>query len=126
MHLVEQHIISKSDPRYALIDAAAFASKNLYNAANDEIRRAFTHEGEHPTYNEVQRRMQSHEAYKALPAKDVLRSIVPKNLVLYCTRFMELPAGFFGSSSSPGDHTVRCGSSLTLCGSGLRVAERSR
>ncbi len=54
------------------------------------------------------------------------QSIVPKDLALYCTRFMELPAGFFGSSSSPGDHTVRCGSSLTLCGSGLRVAERSR
>jgi len=28
--LVEQHIISKSDPRYQAIDAASFASKNLY------------------------------------------------------------------------------------------------
>ena len=32
MQLVEQHIISTSDSRYAVIDAAAFASKNLYNA----------------------------------------------------------------------------------------------
>jgi putative transposase len=126
MYLIEQHMISKSDPRFAAIDAAAFASENLYNAANYEIRQAFTHEGQYLTYTEVQRCIQSHEACKALPAKDVLRSIVPKNLVLYNTRFMELPAGFFGSSSSPGDHTVRCGSSLTLCGSGLRVAERSR
>src|SRR5215467_16330329 len=91
MHLVEQQVISKSDPRFAAIDAAASASKNLYNAANYEIRQAFTHEGEYLTYNEVQRRMQSHEACKALPAKDVLRSIVPKNLVLYNTRFKELP-----------------------------------
>ncbi len=34
MQLVEQHIIIKTDPRFALIDAAAFAAKNLYNAAN--------------------------------------------------------------------------------------------
>src|SRR5260370_34165820 len=69
MQLVEQHIINKSDPRYAAIDAAAFASKNLYNAANYEIRQAFIHESRYLNYNEVQRRMQSHEAYKALPAK---------------------------------------------------------
>jgi len=33
VQLVEQHCISKSDPRFAVIDAAAFASKNLYNQA---------------------------------------------------------------------------------------------
>jgi putative transposase len=69
MQLVEQHIISTEDPRFAVIDAAAFASKNLYNAANYEYRQAFIHEGKYLTYNEVQKRMQSHEAYKALPAK---------------------------------------------------------
>jgi len=37
MQLVEQHIIDRHDPRYAVIDKAAFASKNLYNAANYEI-----------------------------------------------------------------------------------------
>src|ERR1700730_19300242 len=69
MQLVEQHVISRSDPRYAAIDAAAFASKNLYNAALYEIRQAFIHEGKYLNYHEVQRRMQQHEAYKALPAK---------------------------------------------------------
>jgi IS605 OrfB family transposase len=69
MQLVEQHVIDKSDPRYALIDEAAFKSKNLYNAALYEIRQSFIHEGKYLNYNEVQRRMQSHEAYKALPAK---------------------------------------------------------
>ena len=38
MHLVEQHVIRKTDLRYAKIDAAAFASKNLYNAANYLVR----------------------------------------------------------------------------------------
>jgi putative transposase len=69
MHLVEQHVIDRKDPRFAVIDAAAFRSKNLYNAANYEIRQAFIHEGKYLNYNEIQRRMQSHDAYKALPAK---------------------------------------------------------
>ena len=34
MQLVEQHIINKTDSRFQSIDEAAFASKNLYNAAN--------------------------------------------------------------------------------------------
>jgi putative transposase len=38
MQLVEQHIISKSDPRFAVIDAATFKSKNLYNAAFHKIK----------------------------------------------------------------------------------------
>jgi putative transposase len=69
MQLVEQHVIDRRDPRYAVIDEAAFKSKHLYNAANYEYRQAFIHEGRYVNYNEVQKRMQSHEAYKALPAK---------------------------------------------------------
>src|SRR5215471_13641718 len=69
MQLVEQHVIDRKDPRYAVIDEAAFKSKNLYNAANYEIRQAFIHEGRYLNYNEMDKRMQSHEAYKALPAK---------------------------------------------------------
>ncbi len=69
MQLVEQHCISKSDPRYSVIDEAAFKSKNLYNAALYEMRQAFFTDGIYLNYNEIQRRMQSHEAYKALPAK---------------------------------------------------------
>ncbi|HZR42358.1 MAG TPA: hypothetical protein VFB12_19715 [Ktedonobacteraceae bacterium] len=33
MQLVEQHLIDRNDPRFAVIDQATFASKNLYNAA---------------------------------------------------------------------------------------------
>lgn len=69
MHLVEQHCISKSDPRYSVIDEAAFKFKNLYNAALYEMRQVFLADGIYLNYNEIQRRMQSHEAYKALPAK---------------------------------------------------------
>lgn len=69
MQLVEQHVIDRQDPRYAAIDAAAFKSKNLYNAAVYEIRQAFIHEGVYLPYEEMDKRMQFHEAYQALPAK---------------------------------------------------------
>src|SRR5260221_3032770 len=69
MQLVEQHVISKNDPRHSVIDEAAFKSKNLYNAALYELRQAFIHEGKYLNYTEMDRLMQSHDAYKALPAK---------------------------------------------------------
>ncbi len=69
MQLVEQHVIDRKDPRYSIIDEAAFKSKNLYNAALYEVRQAFIHEGKYLSYTEMDRCMQSHEAYKALPAK---------------------------------------------------------
>jgi putative transposase len=39
MQLTERYVIDRKDPRYAAIDAAAFASKNLYNAPARKIRR---------------------------------------------------------------------------------------
>jgi putative transposase len=69
MQLVEQCVIKHNDPRFVFIDAAAFASKNLYNAALYEIRQAFIHQGKYLDYHEMDKLMQSHEAYKALPAK---------------------------------------------------------
>ncbi len=78
MHLTEQHVIDRTDPRYGVIDEAAFASKNLYNAANYEIRQAYIFEGRYLSYNEMDKLMQSHEAYRALPAKvaqQVLRQL---------------------------------------------------
>src|SRR6267378_1184721 len=69
MQLVEQHIIGRNDPRYGVIDAAAFASKNLYNAALYELRQAYILQGRYLSYSTMDKLMQSHEAYKALPAK---------------------------------------------------------
>ena len=69
MQVVEQHCIDKKDPRYAVIDEAAFKSKNLYNAALYETRQAFIHQGIYLFYEEMDTRMQPHEAYQALPAK---------------------------------------------------------
>jgi len=81
MQLVEQHVITRADRRFAAIDRAAFASKNLYNAANYELRQAFIFEGVYLSYPEMHQRMKDHEAYQALPAKvaqQVLR-VLDKN-----------------------------------------------
>jgi hypothetical protein len=69
MRLVERHIIKRADPRFAALDAAAFASKNLYNAALYVTRQAFIFQGISLHYPELHQHMKDHEAYQALPAK---------------------------------------------------------
>ncbi len=69
MQLVEQHSIARSDPRFALIDAAAFSAKNLYNAANFLLRQAYIFNGQYLSCRELQRQMRRHDAYRALPVK---------------------------------------------------------
>jgi len=69
MKLVEQHIIAKGDPGYGAIDAAAFASKNLYNQATYQIRQAYIHEGKSLPYAEIFHRLKHLECYQALPRK---------------------------------------------------------
>src|SRR5258707_14322331 len=92
MQLVEQHCIRKSDPRYAIIDDAAFKSKNLYNAALYEMRQAFIHHGVYLSYEEMDTRMQPHEAYKALPAK--VSQQVLKQLAEVWKAFREAKAAY--------------------------------
>jgi putative transposase len=106
MQLVEQHIINRKDPRYTAIDAAAFASKNLYNAALYEMRQAFIHEKYYISYNQLDKLMQSHEAYKALPAK--VAQWVLKGLVNNWKSFKEAwesyqcdPSKFLGRPKLP-------------------------
>lgn len=85
MQLVEQHVIKQTDSRYQAIDQAAFASKNLYNAANYIIRQSFIHEKVYLCYEEMHSRMKLHEAFKALPRKvsqQVLR-LLHKNWVSF-------------------------------------------
>ncbi len=69
MQLAERHIIKSTGHRFAQIDELAFKSKNLYNAANYVIRQSFTYGWGYINYNEMNRLMKSHQAYKAMPAK---------------------------------------------------------
>jgi putative transposase len=69
MHLIEQHRIDRHDPRFAAIDQAAFASKNLYNAALYLLRQAYILRAERIHYPVLARQMRQTEPYRALPAK---------------------------------------------------------
>ncbi|EFO79947.1 hypothetical protein OSCT_2157 [Oscillochloris trichoides DG-6] len=69
MQLVEQHVITPTDSRFGVIDAAAFAAKNLYNAANYRVRQSFIHDGVYLNYHEIHRQMRATAPYQALPRK---------------------------------------------------------
>jgi transposase len=69
MQLAQRHIIKSTEHRFAEIDKLAFKSKNLYNAANYLICQSFTYGWGYINYNEMNRLMKYHQAYKALPAK---------------------------------------------------------
>ena len=68
MQLVERHLESRDQPEYASIDAAAFASKNLYHQANSQIRQAFIHQGTYLPSAEIFHRIKGMDCYHALPA----------------------------------------------------------
>ncbi len=69
MQLAERHIIKSTENRFVEIDELAFKSKNLYNAANYIIRQSFVYGWGYINYNEMNRLMKYHQAYKELPAK---------------------------------------------------------
>src|SRR5215469_4148883 len=106
MQLVEQHVISKADPRFAAIDAAAFQAKNLYNAANYLVRQAFIFEYRYLGYAAVFHLIKHHDAYRALPRKvsnDILRQL-DKNwraFFVACEAYREDPSKFVGRPKLP-------------------------
>jgi putative transposase len=69
MKLVEQHVIQRGDPRYGRIDVAAFASKNLWNAANYLVRQSFILQGVYLNNTAIFHLIKEHEAYQTLPRK---------------------------------------------------------
>jgi len=106
VQLVEQHCINKKDPRYSVIDEAAFKSKNLYNAALYEMRQAYIHEGKRLSYKTMDKLMQSHEAYKALPAKVSQQVLIQlddawTSYFEACEAYREDPSKFRGHPKLP-------------------------
>jgi IS605 OrfB family transposase len=69
MRLVERHVIKRADPRFQVIDRAAFASKHLYNKALYATRQAFFENGSYPTYLTLYHQMKGEPEYAALPRK---------------------------------------------------------
>jgi putative transposase len=117
MQLVERHVSKRADPRFAAIDRAACASKNLYNAANYVVRQSCIREGVSLNYHEMHRRLQDHEAYRALPAKVaqwVLR-LLDKNWQSYFAAgaaWEQDPSKFLGHPKLPGYKEQQTGRNL--------------
>ncbi len=106
MRLVEQHRIDRYDARWQAIDAAAFASKNLYNAALYLTRQAFIHERRILTYEEMARDMKASMEFRALPAKVaqwVLRQVALawKSYFAACAAWEAEPSRFLGHPKLP-------------------------
>ena len=63
MQLVEQHIIRREDKRFVVLDRTCFHAKNIYNAANYQLRQTLFAE---------RRRMSYQEQEKHFKQKDLL------------------------------------------------------
>jgi putative transposase len=106
MQLVEQHIIQQTDSRFATIDAAAFAAKNLYNAANYRVRQAFIHAGVYLNYPEMYHQMKATEQYQALPRKVSQQVLMLldrswKSFFAAMAAYREDPSAFTGKPGIP-------------------------
>jgi putative transposase len=117
--LVERHLIRTSDPRYASIDAAAFASKNLYNQATYQIRQAFIHEGKYLPYAEIFHRVKHMQCYQALPRKvsNSLLIVIHKNWMAFFKAneaYKEDPSKFLGRPKIPGYKDKEKGRTLLI------------
>jgi hypothetical protein len=69
IQLTEPHQIAAGHPWFAAIDTAAFAAKNLWNAANYLMRQAYIHEQQVLSLKALYRAIKPTEAYQALPRK---------------------------------------------------------
>lgn len=106
MQLVEQHRIDRHDPRFAAIDTAAFASKNLYNAALYVTRQQFVANRVIMSYGDLDKLMQPTGQYKALPAKVaqwVLKQVcfAWKSYAAAVVAYRAHPARFLGHPKLP-------------------------
>lgn len=106
MRLVERHRIDRHDPRFASIDTAAFASKNLYNAALYQMRQQFIRDQAVISYSALDRLMQPTEQYRALPAKVaqwVLKQVcfAWKSYFAACATYQATPSAFLGHPKLP-------------------------
>ena len=106
MQLVEQTIIRRRDPRYAALDAVAFAAKNLYNLALYEGRQAFIFEQRALSYDEVMHLVKQTDAYTALPpevSNGILRQLDKnwRSFFVALAAWKQDPSRFLGRPKIP-------------------------
>src|SRR5690348_11583255 len=106
MRRVEQQVIEQSHPRYRAIDAMAFASKNLWNLANDHVRQSFILQKTYLKNSATFHLLKATEAYQALPAKVANQVLLQVHLAWKgffeaMEVYRECPARFTGRPKLP-------------------------
>jgi IS605 OrfB family transposase len=119
MRLVEQHIIDRQDPRFAVIDPACFASKNLYNACLYILRQACFHHDPVPTYAQLAHALKDTPEFRALPAKVsqwVLRQVCGNWMDFWKAQaaYQKNPTKFTGRPSLPDYKPKQTGRNLLV------------
>src|ERR1051326_1529919 len=73
IQLVEQHIIRREDKRFAVLDEACFHAKNIFNAANYELRQTLFTEHRRMSYTEQEKHFKQKDLLpdQTLPMKVV-------------------------------------------------------
>ncbi|MBR8837528.1 MAG: transposase [Stigonema ocellatum SAG 48.90 = DSM 106950] len=105
MLLVEKRVIKDNHLAFKQIDEMCFASKNLYNSANFNMRQAFFYGGQSqvPKYESLYHIMKDSEQYKALPAKisqQVLK-LVAQNWTSYFAALVEFKGNAYSFNCLP-------------------------
>ena len=105
MQLVERRVIKQSSVVFQQIDEMSFASKNLYNSANYNMRQAFFYGGQSqvPKYESLYHMMKDSEQYKALLAKisqQVLK-LVAQNWTAYFAADFEFNKDAYSFKGKP-------------------------
>jgi putative transposase len=100
MQLTQQHIITKDDPRFSVLDTACFLSKNLYNATLYELRQHFFATGKSHSYETLADRMKSNADYCALP-----RKVSQQILMQVCGNWSNFWASFRDWQKNPHKYT---------------------
>lgn len=77
MKLVEQHIVTRSDPRWVQIDTAAWMSKNIYNAATYRIRQAYFSNSPYLNYPTIEKQFKQRHL---LPDQQLPMKVVQQTL----------------------------------------------
>jgi putative transposase len=95
--LTEQHIIKRSDKRFAELDNISFLSKNLYNAGLYAVKQHYFAHGRFLNYHALQKQFakENNPDYRALPAKvsqQVLMNVEQAFKSFFALRKKDLPA----------------------------------
>ena len=106
MRRVEQQVIKQSHPQLRAIDALAFASKNLWNQANYQVRQSFLVQHPYLNNNAPFHLLKETEAYQALPSKvanQVLLQLHQAWTAFFAAMevYRECPARFTGRPKLP-------------------------